>query len=190
MAKNPVIVPYFDLSLQHAAGSLLRAMRRPGDGERHLDLIGRIRSATSESAMRSSFIVGFPGETEDDVDTLERFLEAAQLDWAGFFAYSAEEGTPAALLPGQVEPDVVAERIRRLQGVQDRVTAERNAAVIGQEFDVVVDLVEDGTPIGRSYREAPEIDGVILLDRGRSGEWLRARITASYGSELAGEVVG
>ncbi len=190
MAQNPVIVPYFDLSLQHAAGSLLRAMRRPGDGERHLDLIGRIRKATPDAAMRSSFIVGFPGETEDDVDTLEKFLEEARLDWAGFFAYSPEEGTPAALLPGRVEDEALAERIRRLQDVQDRVTAERNAAVIGQEFEVVVDLVEDGTAVGRSYREAPEIDGVILLDRGRPGEWLRARITASYGSELAGEVVG
>src|SRR3990172_7926678 len=190
MAGNPVIAPYFDLSLQHAAAPLLRAMHRPGDGDRHLDLIARIRAAAPEAALRSSFIVGFPGETEHDVDTLERFLAAAGLDWAGFFAYSAEEGTPAALLPGRIGADEVAERTRRLHDVQDRLTAKRNAAVVGTELDVVIDLVEDGTPVARSYREAPEIDGVILLDRGRPGEWLRARITGSYGSELAGEVVG
>jgi ribosomal protein S12 methylthiotransferase RimO len=189
MAENPVIVPYFDLSLQHAAAPLLRAMRRPGDGDRHLDLIGRVRAAAPGAALRSSFIVGFPGETEGDVDTLEQFLEAADLDWAGFFPYSAEEGTPAAALPGRLDDGEVAERTRRLQEVQEAVTARRNAAVVGEEFEVVVDLVEDGTPVARSYREAPEIDGVLLLDAGSPGEWLRARITASYGSELAGEVV-
>jgi ribosomal protein S12 methylthiotransferase len=189
MAGSPVIAPYFDLSLQHAAGSLLRAMRRPGDGERHLDLISRIRRAAPQAALRSSFIVGFPGETETDVDTLEGFLEAAELDWAGFFAYSPEEGTPAAALPGRVDDVEIAERTRRLQEVQERITARRNAAVIGSEFEVVVDQVEDGTTIARSYREAPEIDGVMLLDEGKPGEWLQVRVTASYGPELAAEVL-
>lgn len=189
MAGNPVIAPYFDLSLQHSAGSLLRAMRRPGDGERHLDLISRIRTAAPPAALRSSFIVGFPGETEGDVDALEQFLIAADLDWAGFFAYSAEEGTPAALLPGRIGEVEIAERTRRLQEVQDRITARRNAETVGREFEVVVDQVEDGTPVARSFREAPEIDGVMLLDAGKPGEWLRARVTGSYGSELAAEVL-
>jgi ribosomal protein S12 methylthiotransferase len=189
MAGNPIIAPYFDLSLQHAAGSLLRAMRRPGDGERHLDLITRIRKAEPQAALRSSFIVGFPGETESDVDTLEQFLEAAELDWAGFFAYSPEEGTPAALLPGRVDEIEIAERTRRLQEVQERITSRRNGEAVGSEFEVVVDQVEEGTPVARSYREAPEIDGVLLLDEGKPGEWLRVRVTASYGSELAAEVL-
>lgn len=189
MAGNPVVAPYFDLSLQHASGLLLRAMRRPGDGERHLDLISRIRAASPEAALRSSFIVGFPGETETDVEVLEQFLETAELDWAGFFAYSAEEGTPAASLPGRVDDDEVAERLRRLQQTQDGITERRNAAVVGGEFDVVVDLVEDGRPVARSYREAPEIDGVMLLDEGSPGDWLRVRVTGSYGPELAAEVV-
>ncbi|MBI5158220.1 MAG: 30S ribosomal protein S12 methylthiotransferase RimO [Acidimicrobiia bacterium] len=189
MAASPVIAPYFDLSLQHASGSLLRAMRRPGDGERHLDLIARIRRAAPQAALRSSFIVGFPGETESDVDTLERFLEAAELDWAGFFAYSPEEGTPAALLPGRIDGVEIAERTRRLQEVQERITARRNAETVGSEFEVVVDQVEDGTPVARSYREAPEIDGVMLLDEGKPGEWLRVRVTASYGSESTAEVL-
>jgi len=190
MASNPMIAPYFDLSLQHAAGALLRAMRRPGDGERHLELIGRIREAAPEATLRSSFIVGFPGETEADVETLAAFLETARLDWGGFFPYSAEEGTPAADLPGRIDPTAVAERTRVLQRIQEGITAAQNAAAVGQEFEVVVDTVEEGRPVARSVREAPEIDGVILLDRGRPGEWLRARITDSYESDLIGEVVG
>ena len=189
MAANPVVAPYFDLSLQHASGRLLRGMRRPGDGDRHLDLIRRIREASPEAAMRSSFIVGFPGETDDDVDMLADFLADASLDWAGFFPYSPEEGTPAAALPDQVDPEEAAERARMLQEAQERITAERAAAQVGRLLDVVVDQVEDGTPVARSYREAPEIDGVILLDRGEPGEWLRARVEASYESDLQAVVV-
>ena len=164
-------------------------MRRPGDGDRHLDLIRRIREASPEAAMRSSFIVGFPGETDDDVDMLADFLADASLDWAGFFPYSPEEGTPAAALPDQVDPEEAAERARMLQEAQERITAERAAAQVGRLLDVVVDQVEDGTPVARSYREAPEIDGVILLDRGEPGEWLRARVEASYESDLQAVVV-
>jgi len=189
MASNPVIAPYFDLSLQHASGHLLRGMKRPGDGERHLDLIRRIRSASPEAALRSSFIVGFPGETDDDVEILADFLTEASLDWAGFFPYSPEDGTPAALMADQVDPDEAAERTRRLQEVQDDVTAVRNAEQVGRTFEVVVDQVEDGSPVARSYREAPEIDGVIVLDRGEPGEWLRAEVTSAFGSDLEGVVV-
>jgi ribosomal protein S12 methylthiotransferase len=102
MTSHPVVVPYFDLSLQHASGHLLRAMKRTGDGRRHLELIDRIRTADPNAALRSSFIVGFPGETEDDVDELAAFIEQAAPDWAGFFPYSAEEGTPAASFSDQV----------------------------------------------------------------------------------------
>ena len=189
MASNPVIAPYFDLSLQHASGHLLRGMKRPGDGERHLDLIRRIRRAAPEAALRSSFIVGFPGETDDDVEILADFLTEASLDWAGFFPYSPEDGTPAALMADQVDPDEAAERTRRLQEVQDDVTAVRNAEQVGRTFEVVVDQVEDGSPVARSYREAPEIDGVIVLDRGEPGEWLRAEVTSAFGSDLEGVVV-
>ena len=164
-------------------------MRRPGDGESHLGLIERIRRVAPEAALRSSFIVGFPGESEDDVAGLAAFLEAARLDWAGFFPFSPEEGTPAADLPGKVPAAEAAERVRRLEGLQERITAERNAAQVGRVVEVLVDLVEDGTPVGRSYREAPEIDGMILLDRGRAGEWVQARITGSYGSDTVAEVL-
>ena len=190
MAGNDTIAPYFDLSLQHASGRLLRAMRRPGDGDRHLELIGSIRRAAPDAAFRSSFIVGFPGETERDVDRLEAFLIAAELDWAGFFPYSAEEGTPAADLPDQVDAVAAAERTRRLQDLQEGITASRSAEQVGRVLELVVDQVEDGTPVARSYREAPEIDGVVLLDHGVPGQWLQARIRAAYGSDLTAEVVG
>ena len=189
MATNPVIAPYFDLSLQHASATLLRAMRRPGSGERHLELIARIRDAAPEAALRSSFIVGFPGETEADVETLTEFLGEAKLDWAGFFPYSPEEGTPAAELPGRIDDTEMAERVRHISALQDDITAASNAATVGSELEVVIDTVEEGRPVARSHREAPEIDGVIVLDQGEPGEWRRVRITASYGNELAGEVV-
>ncbi len=189
MTSNPRIAPYFDLSLQHASRHLLRAMKRPGDGDRFLELIGDIRSGNPQAATRSSFIVGFPGETEADVEELAEFLEAAGLDWAGFFPYSAEEGTPAIDLPGRLPNDVVGERLRYLQSLQEEITAERNAAMVGRTLEVLVDGVEDGRPYGRSYREAPEIDGVIEFDHGKPGDLVDVRIDASYGSELAGTVV-
>jgi ribosomal protein S12 methylthiotransferase len=190
MAGNPVIAPYFDLSLQHASGRLLRSMGRPGDGLRHLELIERIREAAPSAAMRSSFIVGFPGETEEDVDELYSFLDEAGLDWAGFFPYSPEEGTPAAGLLGRVPEDEIAERTRLLQQLQDEKTAQRNAEQVGAEVEVLIDQVEEGEPVARSYREAPEIDGVIILDRGEPGEWHRVRITASYGNDMTAVVSG
>ncbi len=188
MADNPVVAPYFDLSLQHAVSDLLRAMKRPGSGERHLQLIDDIRTASPDAALRSSFIVGFPGETEDHVEQLAEFVEAAQLDWAGFFPYSAEEGTPAAAFDDQVPEDAKAERLRHLHAMQEDITAVRNASQVGRTLDVVVDQVEDGRAVGRSYREAPEIDGVILLDAGEPGEWVTAEITGGYGTDLVATV--
>ncbi|RZV45425.1 MAG: 30S ribosomal protein S12 methylthiotransferase RimO [Acidimicrobiia bacterium] len=190
IAANPKLVPYFDLSLQHANGTLLRAMKRPGDGERHLSLIADIREAAREAATRSSFIVGFPGETDDHVEELADFLQEARLDWAGFFPYSAEDGTPAAGLPGRVDPEVVSERLRYLMSIQEEITAEANEATVGKTYRVLVDGLEDGRPYGRSYREAPEIDGVIEFDTGKPGDFVSVEIDASYGSELAGTVVG
>ncbi len=189
MATNPVIAPYFDLSLQHASGRLLRQMRRPGNGDRYLELIGQIRRAAPDAALRSSFIVGFPGETDDDVDELAAFLEAAQLDWAGFFPYSPEDGTPAAELPGRVDDAEIGRRLRELSAMQDDITAARNAAQVGATHHILVDQVEDGVPVGRSYREAPDIDGLITLDAGKPGRWVEARITGSYGTELTAQLV-
>lgn len=190
IVSNPKVASYFDLSLQHASGRLLRDMKRPGGAEAYRQLIADIRAADPDAALRSSFIVGFPGETEDDVEELADFLREVELDWAGFFSYSPEEGTPAADLPGRVDPDVAAERQRYLQSIQDDITHLANQAQVGRRLEVLVDQVEDGTPIGRSYRHAPEIDGVILLDSGRPGEWVDVEITAALGTDLEARVVG
>jgi ribosomal protein S12 methylthiotransferase len=189
IAHNPKVASYFDLSLQHASEKLLRGMKRPGGTDRYLDLIRQIREADPDAALRSSFIVGFPGESDDDVEELADFLTEARLDWAGFFPYSAEDGTPAALLDGRVESEVVSERHRYLQGIQDEITSEAGAAMIGRRLEVLVDQVEDGVAVARSYREAPEIDGVITIDAGSPGDWLEIEVTASFGSELEGKKV-
>jgi ribosomal protein S12 methylthiotransferase len=184
ISTNPKVATYFDLSLQHASGRLLRGMKRPGDGDRYRALISDIRASAPEAALRSSFIVGFPGETEDDVEELAAFLEDVRLDWAGFFPYSPEVGTPAAEMAGRVDRPEIEERLRYLAAIQEEITAEANAALVGETLRVLVDQVEDGVPVGRSYREAPEIDGVILLDRGTPGDWLTAEITAAIGTDL------
>ena len=188
MASNPVVAPYFDLSLQHASRPLLRSMRRPGSAESHLNLIARIRAAEPEAALRSSFIVGYPGETEGDVEELADFLAAAELDWAGFFPYSPEEGTRAFDMPGRIGATEAAARVRELSRIQDEATARRSAAQVGRTLRVLVDQVEEGVPVGRSYREAPDIDGLICLDAGRPGEWVEAEVTGSYETDLAAEV--
>lgn len=150
-------VPYFDLSLQHVSPSLLRRMRRWGNGTRFLRRIEQIREREPTAAFRSNFIVGYPGETEDDHDQLLRFVEAAQLDWCGFFAYSREDGTYAAGLDGEVAHELMAERLSELVALQDQITARRRDELIGHEVEVLVDT----SGVGRSHREAPEIDGVV-----------------------------
>ncbi len=189
MASNPSVVDYFDLSLQHVNTGLLRAMKRPGSGEKHLDLMERIRLEADDPAFRSSFIVGFPGETDDDVEELADFMRAAAIDWVGLFPYSAEHGTPAAAMQGQIPDTEKSERLRYLQGIQDEVTLGRSLAQVGKRFEFLVDQVEDGRPVARSYREAPEIDGVVLLDSGEPGEWVSAVVTAAYGVESEATVI-
>jgi ribosomal protein S12 methylthiotransferase len=174
-------VPYFDLSLQHVSKPLLRRMRRWGDGERFLRRISSIRDREPEAAFRSSFIVGYPGETEDDHDLLLRFLDDAQLDWAGFFAYSAEDGTYAAGLEGTIDDGLVAERMRELSELQDEITLARREALVGSEIEVLVD--EPG--VGRSHREAPEIDGVVNLTADlAAGTFATVTVTGAAGVDL------
>ena len=150
-------VPYFDLSLQHVSRRLLRAMRRWGDGDRFLARMADIRRRQPDAAFRSNFIVGYPGENEDDHDRLLGFLDEAQLDWCGFFAWSAEDATHAASLPGRVDPGLVHERLAECTERQDAITASRRDDLVGSTVDVLVDR----PGVGRSYREAPEIDGVV-----------------------------
>ncbi len=150
-------VPYFDLSLQHVSKPHLRRMRRWGDGERFLNRIVDIRKREPDAAMRSNFIVGYPGETEEDHDQLLNFVNEAQLDWCGFFSFSPEEGTHALSLPNRVPESLMNERIAELREMQDTITARRRDDLIGRTLNVLID--EPG--VARSHREAPEIDGVI-----------------------------
>jgi len=179
-------VPYFDLSLQHVSKPLLRRMRRWGDGERFLRRIDDIRQREPAAAFRSNFIVGYPGETEADHDQLLSFVDAAQLDWCGFFAYSKEDGTYAAGLDGQVPGSLTAERLAELRSLQDGITAARRDDLIGTDIEVLVDEPE----VGRSHREAPEIDGIVHVPAAlTAGEIATVRVVDALGPDLVAELV-
>ena len=180
-------VPYFDLSLQHVSKPLLRRMRRWGDGDRFLRRIVDIRAVHHDAAFRSNFIVGYPGETEADHDQLLAFVDAAQLDWCGFFAYSAEDGTYAATLDGAVPRAVMDERLAELRAAQDGITAARRDLLIGTEVEVLV----DAPGVGRTHREAPEIDGIVHVPADLAvGTFNRLHVLDALGPDLvAGELV-
>lgn len=190
MLELPTVVPYFDLSLQHADRALLARMKRWGSGDRFVDMIGAIRAAEPSAVFRSSFIVGFPGETEAEHDVLLDFLRTVRLEWAGFFPYSAETGTPAADMDGRAPRDVVAEWLRECDEIQTPMTAAARDDLVrvGAELEVLVEGVDDdtGDAIGRTHREAPEIDGVVRLEgaSARSGSVVRGRATAALGPDL------
>jgi ribosomal protein S12 methylthiotransferase len=174
-------VPYFDLSLQHVSKPLMRRMRRWGDGERFLDRIASIRRAESEATFRSNFIVGYPGETEADHDELLAFVEAARLDWCGFFAYSEEVGTYAADLDGGVAPELMGERLAELRALQDGITAAKRDELIGSTVRVLVDAPEQA----RSFREAPEIDGTVTVSADLAvGSFADVHILDALGPDL------
>ncbi len=194
MAANPVVCSYFDLSLQHASAPVLRRMRRGGSAEAFLDLIGRIRALDPEAAFRSNFILGFPGERAADVRQLEAFLEAARLDWVAFFAWSPEDGTAALELDGRVPPATARARVERVQELQDRLLAETQQSWVGRRLEVLVERVEaDGAAEGRSFREAPDSDGVVRVEGTppiRVGEYLPVVVTAAQGPELLARPAG
>ena len=174
-------VPYFDLSLQHVSKPLLRRMRRWGDGDRFLKRISEIRSVRPDATMRSNFIVGYPGETDNGHAALVEFVEEADLDWCGFFSFSREVGTYAYDLDGQVDPRLMNERLAELTEMQDAITARRRDALIGEHVNVLVD--ERG--VGRSHREAPEIDGVIHIDPSHAvGSFVEVKIEEAWGPDL------
>ena len=174
-------VPYFDLSLQHVSRPLLRRMRRWGDGKRFNDQISAIRERKPDAVFRSNFIVGYPGETEEDHEALLNFLETSQIDWCGFFPYSPEEGTYAETLEGLVEQSIVVERLSELTEIQDQITAKHRDKLIGQKIEVLVDEVG----IGRSWREAPEIDGVVNISKDLPvGELASVTVSGATGPDL------
>ena len=177
-------VPYFDLSLQHVSKPLLRRMRRWGDGQRFLDRIADIRKREPDAAFRSNFIVGYPGETEEDHDQLLDFVEKAELDWCGFFSYSAEDGTYAKDLDGQVDQGLMRERLSELSEMQDGITSRRRDDLVGRTMNVLVD--EEG--VARSHREAPEIDGIIEVPTSLEvGQFYDVTVKSAMGPDLVAE---
>lgn len=179
-------VPYFDLSLQHVSRPLLARMRRWGDGSRFLERIARIRSLEPAATFRSSFILGYPGETEEDHDALLAFLAEAQLDWAGFFPFSRESGTLADGLEAQVPATLAMERLRECAELQDGITARRRDAMVGRVHQVLV----DAPGRARTVHEAPEIDGIVRVPRALAvGSMVDVTVTASLGTDLVGEPV-
>lgn len=177
-------VPYFDLSLQHVSRPLIKRMRRWGDGDVFLDRVRSIRASEPDAAFRSSFIVGYPGETEADHDRLLEWLDEAQLDWVGFFPFSNEAGTYAARLGDRVPDELVRERLRECSERQDAITSQRRDQLIGSTVEVLVDAPGEG----RTYREAPEIDGVVAVPSEIPvGSFVNAVVTGADGPDLTTE---
>ena len=191
MASEPAVCPYLDMPLQHISDRMLRAMRRERSGTAIRRLLDRIRAAVPGIALRSSFIVGFPGETEDDVRQMIDFLDQAELAHVGVFPYSQEENTAAATLPDQVPEPVKVERRERVMAAQARVAARVAAAQVGRTVDVLVERARrGGVLVGRTCLQAPTIDGVVhLTGRAAPGDIVRARITGADTYDLHAQVM-
>ena len=166
MAREPAICKYLDLPFQHADREILRRMGRPGDGGRYLRLIADLRAAMPDIAIRSSFLVGFPGEGDGEFQRLLEFVQAAQLDRVGAFCFSPEPGTPAADMPDQVPAELAHERYHRLMSLQQEISLARNRRWVGRDLEVLVESrgQRPGEWVGRSFRDAPEVDGAVVVE--------------------------
>ncbi|KAB7627817.1 30S ribosomal protein S12 methylthiotransferase RimO [Alkalilimnicola sp. S0819] len=164
LMNQGLVLPYLDIPFQHASPRILKLMKRPGDVEKTLERVQRWRAQCPELTIRSTFIVGFPGETEEDFQILLDFLEEAQLDRVGCFTYSPVEGARANELPDPVPEDVKEERLARFMAVQARISAQRLQAKIGRTLPVIIDAVGEDGAVGRSQADAPEIDGLVYLN--------------------------
>ncbi|MYW67102.1 30S ribosomal protein S12 methylthiotransferase RimO [Streptomyces sp. SID8379] len=185
------VAPYFDLSFQHSAPGVLRAMRRFGDTDRFLELLDTIRSKAPQAGVRSNFIVGFPGESEADFAELERFLNGARLDAIGVFGYSDEEGTEAATYENKLDEDVVAERLARVSRLAEQLVSQRAEGRLGETVEVLVESVDDEDGVlGRGAHQAPETDGQVRLTSGEGlsvGRMVVAKVVGTEGVDLVAE---
>ncbi len=196
IAENDGVADYFDLSFQHASGPLLRRMRRFGDSHDFLELLGQVRAQAPRAGVRSNVIVGFPGEGDEDVETLCDFLVEARLDVVGVFGYSDEDGTEAATYADKLDETEIAARVEHVTRLVDELTAQRAEERVGEEVSVLVERVgaDDGEPLveGRAAHQGPEVDGVTRLepgpDRGIAmGDLILARVVASDGVDLVAQ---
>lgn len=190
IAGTPAVADYFDLSFQHASPKVLRSMRRFGGTHDFLELIEAIRSIAPEAGIRSNVIVGFPGESDDDVDELAVFLEAAGLDAVGVFAYSDEDGTEAEKLPDKVEPHEIEGRRARIADLVEELMAQRAAERVGERVRVLIESIDDDGPVGRAGHQGPD-DGSCTIMGDRSitaglsvGDWVEGEVVESEGVDL------
>jgi ribosomal protein S12 methylthiotransferase len=190
MASSPVVCRYLDMPLQHASKDVLRRMGRRGGAAEYLRLIGVVRDLLPGVALRTTLISGFPGETREDAKRLLDFVREAELDYVGVFPYSPEEGTVAASMPDQVPARTRIARAQRIRDAADEIGVRRAAALVGRTLEVLVEGAdEEGVTFGRHRGQAPEIDGLVLLDTHPApGELVLACITDSLGYDLLGEV--
>ena len=194
LARLPRVVKYVDLPLQHAHPETLRRMRRGGSGETHLALLGRFRRAMPDVALRTTFLTGFPGETEREFETLLEFVRAARFDHVGVFTYSHEQDTGAFAMDDDVPAEVKEERRARLLTAQQSIALERNRRWVGRTVEVLVEGAHPETEhllVARMSTQAPEVDGQVLVNDGfaRPGEFVRAEITGIAGYDLVGRVL-
>ena len=185
------ILPYLDIPFQHANERILKLMRRPASSENVLKRIQAWRSVCPDIVLRSTFIVGFPGETEEEFEELLDFIEVAQLDRVGAFKHSPVEGAASNALPDHIDPDVQEDRLARLMYLQEEISAEKLAKKVGKTMQVLVDDVDENGSVARSAADAPEIDGLVYIDGAELevGEFVTVRITDSDEHDLWGEVV-
>lgn len=186
------ILPYLDVPFQHANVRILKAMKRPANAENNLASIQRWREICPDITLRSTFIVGFPGETEAEFEELLTFLQEAQLDRVGCFTYSPVKGAAANGLPNPVADEVKEERYKRFMQLQEQISRKRLANKIGKMMTVMIDDVIDGQVIARSSADAPEIDGVVVIEQencGRPGDFVAVNITQSDAHDLFATVV-
>lgn len=191
MATLPKVLPYIDIPLQHVHPETLRRMRRPWEGERYLKLFEKVRAAMPDAAIRTTFIVGFPGETEQEFVSLLDFTREAQLDRVGAFLFSREPGTPSHDMPGQITGKVKRERYDRLMRLQRTISREKNKAWMGRTLQVLLEEGRDGWVAGRSHRDAPEIDGWVYVQGDHTpGSLLDVEVTDFAEYDLYGVVRG
>ncbi|HEY43251.1 MAG TPA: 30S ribosomal protein S12 methylthiotransferase RimO [Anaerolineae bacterium] len=187
MASHPQIVPYLDIPLQHGHPGVLRRMRRPANIEWVFHTIEKMRTALPDLALRTTFIVGYPGETEEEFQALLEFVDQLRFDRVGVFTFSFESGTPSESLGDPIPAEVKEERRGRLMELQQRISLEKNTELIGQTLRVLVEGRGDGISLGRSTRDAPEIDGMVIVEQEIPvGEMVPVRITGAMPYDLTG----
>ena len=190
MAARPQIVHYVDIPLQHGHPEVLKRMRRPANIDWVYRTLEKIRIAMPDVAIRTTFIVGYPGETEEQFEGLLQFVRDLQFDRVGAFQYSFEPGTPSAELDGQLPEEVKQERYERLMEMQQAISLKRNQLHVGRTLEVLIEGQGDGLTLGRSYRDAPEIDGMVILEgTAPVGEFVPVKIDGALTYDLTGHVV-